>query len=179
MENIDLLKNLFDDKKIRVINVLLQEKNKQFYLREISKEADVSLATTFRIINQLVKLNIAKIVPVSKFKLYQIEDNEIVMFLASILKEKKKALREFINTVITIKGINMLILHGDETETKANLLIIGEDIDTTQVKNVVSAIKDRFNFNITYMNLTSQQYEQMSSIGLLPKQKKILFERKL
>jgi len=177
MEGIEILKSLFDDKKIRVINVLLQERDKQFYLREISKVADVSLATTYRIINQLVKLNIAKIVPVSKFKLYQIEDNEQAMFLATILKEKKKALQEFIDVLRTIKGIHMLILHGEDTETKANVLVIGEDIDTEQVKRVASAIKDRFNFNITYMTLTGQQYEQMSSLGLLQKQKRILFEQ--
>lgn len=177
MENIEVLKSLFDNKRIRIINALLYERNKQFYLRELSKVSNVSLATTYRILNQLVKLNIVKIIAVSKFKLYQINDNEQAMFLAGILKERKRALQEFVDTVSAIKGINMIILHGEETETKANLLIIGEDIDTDHLKRVSSSIKERFDFNITYMTLTSQQYEQMSSIGLLSKQKKILFER--
>ena len=136
MENIELLESLFDNKIISVINLLLQSREKQFYLREISKESNVPVATTFRILQKLVKLKIVKAIKVSRFKLYQIEENEQVMFLASIIKARKKALQNFIEKIKGMKGVNMIILHGEETETKANLLIIGENVDVVKVKEI-------------------------------------------
>ncbi len=177
MENIELLEELFDNKVIEIINLFLQDREKQFYLREIAKETNVPVTTTHRILQKLVELKIVKIVKVSRFKLYQTEDNEQVMFLSSIIKARKKALQEFIETIKKFKGVNMIILHGEETETKANLLIIGEDISAEKVKDIVREIKEKHDFTITYMSLRPAQYDQMSSMGLLPRQKRILFEK--
>lgn len=179
MENIELLQSLFDHKIIRIINVLLQNKDKEFYLRELSRESTVSLATTYRIVQKLVELKIIKKIKVSRFKVYQIEDNEQAIFLSSIIKGRKKALQEFIDKAKLIKGVNVLILHGEESETKANLLLIGENIDAEKIKGIVNEIKDKHEFIISYLTLTPVQYEQMSSIGLLQRQKKILYERQL
>jgi len=177
MENIDVLQNLFDTKIIRIINEFLQDRQKQFYLREIAKETGVPVTTTHRILQKLEQLKIIKTIKISRFKLYQIEENDQVMFLASIIKARKKALQEFIDEVIILEGINIVILHGEETETKANILLIGKGIDADKVKDLVSKTKENHDFTVTYMSLTSAQYEQMSSMGLLPRQKKILFER--
>ncbi len=177
MENIELLEELFDNKVIEIINLFLQDREKQFYLREIAKETNVPVTTTHRILQKLVELKIVKIVKVSRFKLYQTEDNEQVMFLSSIIKARKKALQEFIETIKKFKGVNMIILHGEETETKANLLIIGENINAEKVKDIVREIKEKHDFTITYMSLRPAQYDQMSSMGLLPRQKRILFEK--
>lgn len=178
MENIELLEGLFDNKIINIISLLLQSREKQFYLREISKDSKVPIATTFRILQKLIKLKIVKTIKVSRFKLYQVEENDQVMFLASIIKAKKKALQDFVDAMKRIKDVNMVILHGEETEVKANLLIIGGDIDITKVKDIVRETKERHDFTISYMTLTPDQYNQMSSIGLLPRQKRILFERR-
>lgn len=176
MENIDLLQSLFDHKVIRIINVLLQNKDKEFYLRELSKESTVSLATTYRIVQKLVELKVIKRIKVSRFKVYQIEDNEHATFLASIIKGRKKALQEFIDKAKLIKGVNVIILHGEESETKANILLIGEEIDPEKIKTVVNEIKDKHEFTISYFALTPVQYEQMSSIGLLQRQKRMLYD---
>ena len=177
MENLDILRNLFDSKKISLINILLQNRNKEFYLREISKESDVPLTTTHRILKQLVDLKIVRQINISKFKVYQIEDNEQVMFLASMLKEKRKALQEFVNNGKAMKEVVRIMLHGEETESKANLLIIGDNLKTEEIKNLASDIKDRHDYTISYMPLTMDQYNHMRSVGLLPRQKRILYER--
>lgn len=177
MDGAELLESLFDSKIISIISLLLHNKEKQFYLREISKETKVPLATTYRIIKKLVALKIAKQVQISRFKLYQIESNEQASFLSSMIKEKKKALAEFVNRAKVMREVNVIILHGEETETKANLLLIGEDIEIDKIKALTAEIKEKYEFTVSYMSLTSAQFEQMSSIGLLPRQKRILFER--
>lgn len=177
MESVELLRSLFDTKRIGIINLFIQNRGKQFYLRELSKEACVPIATTHRIVQQLLALKIIKKIAVSRFSLYQIESNEQAAFLASIIKERKKALQDFVDVVKGIRDVNMIILHGEETETKANLLVIGENIDTEKVKSTASSIKEMHDFTVTYMTLRPSQYDQMSSMGLLPRQKRILFER--
>lgn len=177
MESVELLRSLFDSKRIGIINLFIQNRGKQFYLRELSKEAGVPVATTHRIVQQLLALNVIKKISVSRFSLYQIESNEQAIFLASIIKERKKALQDFVDAIKGVRDVNMIILHGEETETKANLLVIGENIDTEKIKNTASTIKEMHDFTVTYMTLRPSQYDQMSSMGLLPRQKRILFER--
>lgn len=177
MENLNLLEELFDDKKLRVIKLFLQNKEKQFYLREISKQTKVPVASTFRIVKKLMELEIIKQIKVNKFKLYKTADNDNVAFLETFLREGKRLVQLFVERAKELSGIKSIILHGEETEEKANLLLIGTNIDSNEVKRICAEIKEQYNFTISPLTLTQEQFTQMSNMGLYSGKKTVLFEK--
>ncbi|MFW5891341.1 MAG: winged helix-turn-helix domain-containing protein [Nanoarchaeota archaeon] len=177
MDEIALLRDLFDHKVIDILRLFLSNQSKQFYLKEISDSVKVPMATTHRILKSLVKSEIIKETNISKFKIYQLADNPKVKFLNSFIKESIKVVSIFVDKISHINGINRIILHGKEEKTRANILIIGQNIDVAKIKELVADIKEEYNYYISYMTLTEEQYDQMSNMGLYSGQKKLLFEK--
>ena len=177
MPDIDVLKQLFDKKILRIIHVFLQNKNKQFYLRELSRAANVSPATTYRIIGKLVKAGIIEEIKISKFKVYKIIINEKTKGLSKLLKEEVNPLEIFVDKAKEIKGIDSIILHGKKTNKSSNILIIGKDDVSKKVDGVVMDIKQKHNFKIDFLILSKQQFKQMTKLGVYSGEKKILWER--
>ncbi|MFC1696761.1 helix-turn-helix domain-containing protein [Nanoarchaeota archaeon] len=177
MDKNKLLSGLFDRKIIQIINVFLQEPSKQFYLKEISDNSGVPIATTHRVLQKLKKLDLIKELKIAKFKVYQLKQTEKTMFLGGILKQSVKVLEYFVEKVQTLPNVVAIILQGQEEKDRANLIVIGDRIDSTLIKEVSQEIKDKHNYLINYMVLTSEQYEQMTQMGLYSGNKRILFER--
>ncbi|RLE37969.1 hypothetical protein DRJ17_05290 [Candidatus Woesearchaeota archaeon] len=178
MEKVKLLEQLFDEKLIAIINVFLQAPEREFYLKEISQAAKVPMATTHRILQKLKKASVIKERSISKFKVYTLMKNENADFLSTIMKHKPKAVETFIHEVIKVEdAIDRIILHGEERADRANLLLIGEDIDGGVVKSVAADIESQFNYRITFMILTQEQYAQMIDMGLYSGKKKIIWEK--
>lgn len=177
MHDENLLGNLFDTKSLKILRLFLDDKDKEFYLREISKNVEVPVATTFRIVKKLVELNVVELVIIKKFKLYKLADNDNTLFLEGVLKEKKRALEEFVNRARNIKSIDEIILHGKETEKRASVLLIGENIDAGEIKLLCAEIKEKHNFFVFTLSLGRDQFEQMKGMELFPKVKKSLYRR--
>jgi len=97
-------------------------------------------------------------------------------FLADILQDRKSAVAEFIKLVKEFDGVQMVVLHGKEDKSRANLLVIGNNMDTDSIKRNAVYISDKYKFNIILLTLAPEQYNQMSSMGLYPGKKRILFE---
>ena len=177
MSNLKILEELFDKKKLIILKFFLQNKDKKFYLRELSKETSIPIATTYRIIKKLIELNIITQIKIKKFKLYRLSQGKDIEFLESFLKEGKRVIEEFIEKTKLIPNIQSIIMHGEGTETKANMLLIGENIDSNEIKKICADINEKYNFIITTLTLTKEQFEQMSSMGLYSGKKRILFSR--
>ena len=177
MENLDLLERLFDKNTISIIQLFLSNKDQNFYLREISKESNVSLATTSRIVNKLLKLDIINLNKINKFKVYTLNNNASVKYLESFLKKDIQILDKFVESISHFEGIERIILHGDEMKDRANVLLIGNNIDTNAIKEVVANIKEGSKFTVSALVLTKEQYDQMSQMGLYSGKKKVLFKK--
>jgi len=177
MHDENLLGNLFDLKSLKILRLFLDDKDKEFYLREISKKLDVPVATTFRIVKRLVELKVVEQIMIKKFKLYKLADNDNTLFLEGILKEKKRALEEFVNSAKNIDSIDEIILHGKETEKRASVLLIGETINAGSVKRLCAEIKEKHNFIVSVLSLRRDQFEQMKGMELFPKVKRSLYRR--
>jgi hypothetical protein len=175
MDKIGLLRDLFDQKIIDVLKFFLSNKGKDFYLKEIADNVHVPIATTHRIIKKLVRLNVLMEKNISKFKIYTISDTENVEYLTTFIKEPPK-IEKFIEDIKNVPGIKRIILHGKESDTMANVLIIGDNIDKTRIMDIVINIKKQSNFNIVHMNLTEEQYDQMTTMALFPGIKKVLYD---
>lgn len=173
----NFLEQLFDDKKLRILKLLLRESDKEYYLREISNLANVSDASTYRIIQLLSALKLVETIKIKKLKLYKLANNKNTKLLETFLKDDIRALDTFVEELQSLENIDQVILHGDEKPDKANILLIGTNIDSGRVKAIVASIKETFNFTISTLNLEAEQYAQMSSMGLYSGKKKVLFTK--
>ena len=81
----------------------------------------------------------------------------------------------FVDRIKSLEGIEKIILHGKQTNKKANVLVLGSNVDATQIKLISSEIKEKYDFTILSLTLTNEQYEQMSAMGLYSGEKQVLF----
>ncbi len=170
---------LMDSKIVKLIDLFSNNPDKQFYLRQVSRLTGISPATTFRLLNQLLKKEIIKQITINRFKLYQLNDNEKGKQIAELFSRKKNAIEMFISMIRDIKEIEQVYsLDSRSTKDKLNVLIIGQNIDSTALKRIVVKIKEDFNFTINYLSLTFDQYSNMLSMGLFPGKKTLLYEKK-
>jgi len=176
MARIELVQGLMDAKKLAVLDILFNS-DEEMYLGEIAKASKVPAATTYRIINEMVKLGLVKVNQIKKLKLYSVDKNEKTLFWGNILRKGVQVLDEFISIVKVIPGLQEIMLHGETMKDRANLLIIGENLDEGILKGAVGAIKEKHGFTITYLPLTLLQYRQMSAMGMYGERKKVLWVR--
>ena len=176
MERKDILAGLIDEQLLKIFRFFINNPDQEFYLRELAKRARVPPASTYRIVQQLKKLELIQEHKLKKFKFYQL--NELnAGFLADILADRKSAVQEFIEAIKADPHIEMVVLHGKEERMKANLLLIGNNIDVEVVRSAALAAKEQYGFNIIHLTLDPDQYNQMSSMGLYPGKKVILYQQ--
>ncbi|MGV8151102.1 MAG: helix-turn-helix domain-containing protein [Candidatus Woesearchaeota archaeon] len=172
-----VLESLFDSKILAVIRLFLNRKDQQLTLKEISKYSKVPLASTFRIVNKLAYLEILQVTRTKHLKVYALAQNDKTRYLEAIIKENKTIIEEFLDMVGKIDGIETVILHGKIEKDKANILIIGQDVDNNLVRNAIVSIKERHNYTITHLVLTESQYNQMAAMNLYSGKKEILLQK--
>jgi len=177
MESQKILEALFDKKMLTILKLFIKKKDQQFYLKEISKQTKVPLATTHRILNKLADLEVIKRTKIKHLKIYKLADNEKTKYLEAVFEEKKTIIDEFVEQASKILGIKTIISSGREEKDKANLLIIGESIDNSLIREIIVRIKEKYNFTITHLVLTETQYQQMAAMNLYPGKKEILMEK--
>lgn len=66
---------LLDAKLKSILDVFIENKGTLYHIKKLSEESDVSLATTFRLVSQLVKSGFLDITYVGKIKLYKIKES--------------------------------------------------------------------------------------------------------
>ena len=175
MDRKALVEKLFDKKLIKILRLFVNNPDKEYYLREISRITKVSLASTHRILNQLKELELIKENKEKYLKTY-ISRPENIEVLSGLLEDKKTAIKEFSDFISGTRGVDIVIQHGEEEKEKASVLIVGEDMDQNSVREKTNEIKEKYKFNIIYLFLSRAQYEQMSSMGLYKGKKVILYK---
>ncbi|MFH1916112.1 MAG: winged helix-turn-helix domain-containing protein [Nanoarchaeota archaeon] len=173
----DIIDALFDKKLLTILRFFINNPDKQYYLRELAKLHKIPPTTVFRILKRLKRTEVIDEIRIKKFKIYQLKPGEGTIFLTELLATKRTALEEFIQETRTIQGIDSILLHGQETAERASLLIIGTNIDVTAVQHAVLEIKRKYNYNILHLTLEPAQFEQMTTMGLYPGKKVVLYRR--
>ncbi|MFC2135664.1 hypothetical protein ACFLTH_13700 [Bacteroidota bacterium] len=177
MEKKELLEKLFDEKKLQIMQFFFSNPEEDFYIREVSKKTKIPVATTFRIIYSLKELEIIKEFKIKKFKVYRLNKTKDTEFLDEILAYKKSALIDFVEKASSISEVKQIILHGEESKTKASVLLIGEQIPSDKVKTYVAEIKETYDFTIIALPIESENFTQMSNMGLFPGRRTVLFPK--
>ncbi|NQV91344.1 helix-turn-helix domain-containing protein [Candidatus Woesearchaeota archaeon] len=169
-----VLKSLLDHKKASVLRVVLST-NEEMYLSEIAELSGVSTASTFRILRELVDLQILEKKEWKTSKIYSSLKNPKVEFLKGLFADEYDGLQDFVKAMEDVKGISQIILHGKQTKGKANVLLIGRHIEVGKVDVITKAIGKK-GFDISYLTLGTEQYTQMAKMGLYSEEKKVLKE---
>ncbi|MCF7798969.1 helix-turn-helix domain-containing protein [Candidatus Woesearchaeota archaeon] len=171
----EMIEKLLSPSTLKILKLFINHDDQRYYLREVAKLTKVPPASTYRILQQLVDITILSVEQIKRFKLYSL-NTEKTFFLSELLQDRKNAVAEFVNTIKEFDGVQMVVLHGKEEKDKANVLVIGTNLDTDSIKRNAVYMGEKFSFNIILLTLTPEQYNQMSSMGLYPGKKKILFE---
>lgn len=85
-----IFRQLIDEKIIKILDLLLKNKKELFHLSKISNKTKIPVSSTFRIINQLISINVIDVITVGKTKIYRIADNNKTKELEFALKKNKK-----------------------------------------------------------------------------------------
>ncbi|MBU0459596.1 MAG: hypothetical protein KKH52_04145 [Nanoarchaeota archaeon] len=168
----EVLANLIDGKKAAVLRVVLNSAD-ELYLKEIALKSEVAITSTFRILQELLEMDVLRRREWKNSKVYSCQKNEKVDFLQELFKEDFDGLQEFVKAVKELEGVQEIILQGSQGKGKANVLLIGEQIDSGSVDQVCSSLKEK-GYELSYLTLTKPQYTQMSKMGLYSGEKKVL-----
>jgi DNA-binding transcriptional ArsR family regulator len=168
----DVFAKLVDEKKAAILRTLINSPQ-ELYLKEIATKSSVSITSTFRILQELVALEILERREWKTSKVYSCKKNEKVEFLKDIFHEKYDGIEVFLNSIEPLPNIERVILHGARSKNKANVLIIGENIAPRPLENISEHIKSK-GFELSFLVLTSEQYNQMLKMGLYKGDKKVL-----
>jgi DNA-binding MarR family transcriptional regulator len=174
MDKKKVIESLFDKKIIKILRLFINNPDKTYYLREITRITKVPVTSAHRIIQQLKTLELIEENKDRYLKTYSAITKNLELF-SGFLEDKKSALKEFSDFMATIKGVNTVILHGEEEKEKASVLVVGENLDQTIIREKTSEIKEKYKFNIIYLILEPSQYDQMLSMGLYRGRKVILY----
>ncbi len=168
----ELLPALLDRKRIAILKTLLQS-TEELYLNEIAKKSQVSVASTFRLLKEFAALGLVERKVWKNNKVYFCQNNEKTALLKDLLLEEFDGVKAFLEAVQGITGIHKIIQHGKAGQNKATIILIGEALDQEQIKQACSKIKEN-GFNLSFIILAPEQYNQMVEMGLYSGDKTIL-----
>ena len=168
----EVLSHLIDQKKLAVLQVILNSQE-EMYLKEIAKKSAVPITSTFRILQELAAMGMVRKKEWKTSKVYCCENNKKVEFLKELLHDEFDGIATFVERTGCMEEIQQIILHGAQKKNKANMLLIGDKIDTKAVEEVRFALNEK-GFELSYVTLTPGQYEQMSKMGLYAGEKIVL-----
>src|SRR3989344_4402056 len=122
MSKKEAISSLMDHKKAAILRILLNSKE-ELYLKEISQQSSVPIASTFRILQELVSLGLIEKRKWKTTTVYSCLRNEKVDFLQEIFLEEYDGVREFTQKVEKVSGIHTIILHNPGKKGGAHFLL--------------------------------------------------------
>ncbi len=167
----EVLTKLIDAKKAAILRILLNSPE-ELCLKEIAGKSLVPMTSTFRILHELGGMEIVKRREWKTSKVYSCFENEKVDFLRELFHEEFDGVREFVEKIKEFYGIQRILLQS-KSQSRANLLLIGEGINANRVEETCEEIRKR-GFDVQFLSLVQPQYEQMVRMGLYSGKEKVL-----
>lgn len=174
MDNLEILRKLFDDKIVSILNMFLEKAQENFSLTQISSSSGVNNATTLRILGKLIDQNIIEMNIIGKSKVYRLKPSQKTLFLSNMIK-KEYQVSDFIDAATRIKGVEKLILES-RTKESAKILIVTSIELKDKLEAIAKTISDKYDYKINFIEINEKQFSEMEKFGfeLSPK---IIWER--
>jgi len=168
----EMLHSLIDAKKIAILEVLLNS-HEEMFLKEISQKSKVPMASAFRILQDMVGQGLLNKRKWKTSTIYNCVQNEKTDVLKELFSNEYDGVAEFVQAVGILPEVQSILLHGTQRKGKANLLVIGENLDTSKMEEASQRVREK-GFDLTYLPVTRKQYDQMAKMGLYQGEKKVL-----
>jgi hypothetical protein len=176
MEELSILKELFDEKVVKIINLFFEHPDKQFYLSEVSNLSKVNIATTFRILNKLVIREFLKTNTIGKIKLYYLNRNEKTLALSRMLTRGKDPVTEFIEKIKISPGLGKIVLES-RGRSSAKVLLVG-DVSEERAARICEEIRNKYKFAIEFIVISEKQFHGFKNFQDYRLERKLVWERK-
>ncbi len=161
MSKAELLSTLFDDKTVRVLKNLINKKD-IFYLRDLSRESKVSLATTYRIIQKCLEIHLVKKEIQGKFTLYKINRNsEAFQLLYEILIGRPEDILKDIKSKIAPAKLFF------NKKDKSKFFVVGNNLNKAELEKKIKQETEKIALSPKILFLNSEQFNEMVQMGML------------
>ncbi|MFH0869208.1 MAG: helix-turn-helix domain-containing protein [archaeon] len=165
-----LLASLFDKKTIEILKKLLLKKD-IFYLRDLSRETGVSLATTFRIVQKLMSLGLVTKEQQDKFTWYKLlRDTDIYREVYSLVMGATPDPADMFKQ--QLKGRFAAAFQAYMTRDKdKKIFVISDMVKQADADAIISSVTETTGTKLNCMVITPAFFEQMQTIGMIAKEK--------
>lgn len=162
-----LLASLFDKKTVEVLKKLLRKKD-IFYLRDLSRETGVSLATTYRIVQKLMKIGLVSKEKKDKFTFYTLlRHSPVYEELHSLVIGAVQDPLQLLKSILEEKYSNFNIYTTKGKDKK--IFVISEHIKPKNIDTILDQIVEKTGVKLSCLIFAPFQFEQMKSAGLITK----------
>jgi len=172
----DILKDLFDEKIIKIISLFIENPGKKYFLSDVANITKVNITTTFRILNRLSEKGFMKTAVIGKVRNYQLDYNEKTRELMKILRKDEDPIQKFISLISNRPRLRRVLLESKEGNN-AKIILVGEFIPQEKITLIVNQIKKEYNFTINHVELSEEQYIKLRDFKNYDLDKKIIWEK--
>jgi DNA-binding IscR family transcriptional regulator len=174
MDNLEILRKLFDEKIILILNIFLDSPQESFSLTQISASSGVNNATTIRILNKLIDQNIVDLIRAGKSKVYKLKQSQKTLFLNMLIK-KEYEISEIIEAVTDISGIEKIVLES-RTKHGAKFIFITSTEQKDKIDAIAKKMNEKYDYKMEFIELREEQFAEMEKFGFQMSQK-IVWEK--
>lgn len=175
MQTGEVLKSLFDEKKIAVLQYFIYNPGEST-LSEVVEATGISLATMHRILKELAQKNLLDTTKIKHMTLYTLGQSQAAQALANLFYEHPTPIMEFVNNTRSIDGIQRILMHGESTNRRANIVLIGTDIDKEKVNEEVANRLEQDHFTISHLILDPEQFTMLENMGQFSDKQTVLYK---
>lgn len=160
-----LLSSVFDEKVVKLLQSLLL-KEEIFYLRDLSRETGVSLATTHRIVQKLLKMGLVVKVTKNKLVYYQIVKTSPIFreLYTIVIGSSVDPISMFKEKVKKGYGDQVNVFIGKD---KRKVFVISNHLKPDFLKTTCEEIKRATGIQLEALPVAPAQFKQMRSMGLI------------
>lgn len=175
MKQLNVLRELFDEKILKIIDLFLEKQDVHFSLTQVSEESGVSVATSLRILDKLVSKGVVEVNLMGKSKFYKLKLGEKTVELGRILK-REEHLSEAIEKLKALEEVEKIVLEVKSDED-AKIILVGKELPTDLIDKITSEINEKYGFKIFHVEISPKQFESMEKMNIYNLNKKIIWEK--
>ncbi len=158
----ELLSKIFDIKTVEVIKILITKRGR-FYLRDLSRESGVSLATTYRIVQKLKDIGVVYKDGKEKIEFYELNRNsDNFSIIQEIFMDSIKKPGEIVKEELhKIHGMEPRIYYEKANENK---IIV---VSSLTEKKELSALKEKIDGDLKIVLFSNSQFIELKNAGFV------------
>lgn len=163
-----LLSNLFDKKTVEVLKKLLL-KTGNFYIRDLSKETGVPLATTFRIIQKLTAIGLVQKKEMDKFVFYSINrEGQTYQDVSSLVFGTTNNPIELFKKSLRERYSGAFSAYQDKDK---KIFIISDLLKEPEIAEMATFVHQKTEVKPNYLLITRDFFQKMQDMGIIQKDK--------